>query len=136
MDTNILMFALGREHPLRAPAVSALAQGVDEGVLATSAEVLQELLHVYLRTARLETFDEAVRLVAGCISSVWTVEAEDITQARALADVHPGLAARDLVHLACCQRRGVRRILTFDRSLHAAAKAALRRAADPGPAVG
>ena len=33
---------------------------------------------------------------------------------------HPGLGARDLLHLACCQRRGIQRAKTFDRALAAA----------------
>ncbi|HUP20668.1 MAG TPA: VapC toxin family PIN domain ribonuclease, partial [Gemmatimonadota bacterium] len=33
---------------------------------------------------------------------------------------HPGLSARDLLHLASCLRRQVDRIQTFDRALHAA----------------
>jgi predicted nucleic acid-binding protein len=35
----------------------------------------------------------------------------------ALDGDHPGLAARDLVHLACCRRRGVTKAITFDRAL-------------------
>ena len=37
--------------------------------------------------------------------------------ARALDGDHPGLTARDLIHLACCRRRGVTRVMTFDRAL-------------------
>jgi predicted nucleic acid-binding protein len=37
--------------------------------------------------------------------------------AHALDGDHPGLAARDLVHLACCRRRGVTKAITFDRAL-------------------
>jgi predicted nucleic acid-binding protein len=35
---------------------------------------------------------------------------------------HPARRARDLVHLACSRRRGVRAIKTFDRGLAAAAR--------------
>lgn len=121
VDTNVFMLAVGREHPLRKRAGSLLTRGARERRrLVTSSEVLQELLHAYLRSGRLAMFDSALTLVSGCVSVLWSVEAEDIEQARALADVHPGLSARDLVHLACCQRRGVNRILTFDRALAAA----------------
>ena len=51
--------------------------------------------------------------------------------ARALVERHPGLSARDLVHLACCTRRQVSRVKTFDRTLGAAmgATAGVARAA-------
>lgn len=45
------------------------------------------------------------------------LEPEDVRLARALVERHPTLGARDLVHLACCRRRGVDRIETFDRGL-------------------
>ena len=37
--------------------------------------------------------------------------------------LHPELSGRDLLHLACCRRRGVGRIHTFDRALRAAVEA-------------
>jgi uncharacterized protein len=40
--------------------------------------------------------------------------------ARSLVERHPGLGARDLLHVACCTRRGVERVKTFDRGLAAA----------------
>jgi hypothetical protein len=40
--------------------------------------------------------------------------------ARALVERYPGLPARDLLHLACCRRREVAEIKTFDRALAAA----------------
>ena len=51
---------------------------------------------------------------------MWPVESEDVDLARALVASHPGLGARDLLHLACCTRRGVDRLKTFDRGLAAA----------------
>ncbi|HXV62750.1 MAG TPA: VapC toxin family PIN domain ribonuclease, partial [Vicinamibacteria bacterium] len=35
-------------------------------------------------------------------------------------DRHPQLGARDLLHLACCKRRDIHEILTYDRTLDAA----------------
>lgn len=66
------------------------------------------------------TLDAALTLVDGCVLEVWAVEAEDVRLARVLDDEQPGLAARDLVHLACCPRRNVSEVLTFDRALAAA----------------
>ncbi|MDP2959106.1 MAG: hypothetical protein Q8N53_21975 [Longimicrobiales bacterium] len=39
--------------------------------------------------------------------------------ARALVHRHPGLGARDLLHLACCSRRGVTSVKSYDRALAA-----------------
>ena len=121
VDTNVIMFTVGRDHPLKAEARRFFEEALDGGsALATSAEVLQELLHAYLPVDRATTLDAALALVEGCIPVVWSVEPEDVLFARDLAAAHPALGARDLLHLACCRRRGVRGVKTFDRALAAA----------------
>jgi len=121
VDTNVFMYAVGREHPLREEAREVFLTGVATGeVLVTSAEVLQELLHAYLPVNRVETLDAALELARRRLGAVWPVEREDVELARTLVDKHAGLGARDLIHLACCVRRGVSRIRTFDRALAAA----------------
>ena len=121
VDTNVLVYAVGRSHPLRAEARAFFERSLETSQpLATSSEVLQELLHVYLPVARLDTLDAALTLAESLIGTVWPVEHDDVRQARALAGVHPGLGARDLLHLACCQRRGAQGLKTFDRALAAA----------------
>lgn len=118
VDTNVLMYAVGGEHPLRDPARAFFLRSARENLpLATSAEVLQELLHAYLPVGRTATLDAAFRLAEGRIATVWPVEEEDVRFARMLADEHPALGARDLLHLACCRRRDVTRAKTFDRAL-------------------
>lgn len=121
MDTNVFMFAVGRQHPLREEARAFFEAAVHQNQrLATSAEVLQELLHAYLPVGRLATLDAALSLAEACVEEVWPVDLEDVRSARLLADTRPGLGARDLLHLACCRRHDVMEIKTFDRSLGAA----------------
>jgi uncharacterized protein len=121
LDTSVLVYAVGRSHPLREPARTLLLDTSREpSPLVTSAEVLQELLNIYLPVDRWETLEAAWNLVHGVTRDIWPVEAEDLDAARLAARANPQLQARDLVHLASCRRRGVRRIHTFDRGLKAA----------------
>jgi len=122
VDTNVFMYAVGRDHPLKAQAREVFEQAIAEPgqPLVTSAEVLQELLHAYLPVNRMQTLDDALELVARGVREVWPVEADDVLEAVHLAVSHPGLGARDLLHLACCRRRSIRDICTFDRGLNAA----------------
>ncbi|HEV7428760.1 MAG TPA: type II toxin-antitoxin system VapC family toxin, partial [Thermoanaerobaculia bacterium] len=83
----------------------------------TSAEVMQELMHAYLPVGRLETLDAALTLVESSVAEVWPIEAEDVRTARSLVEKYRGLGSRDLIHLACCRRRNVVSIETFDRAL-------------------
>lgn len=125
VDANVFIYAVGTPHPLREPAREFLAESRRNGTpLCTSAEVVQELTHFYLPSARYETLDEAFAMIAGFSVDVWPLEFEDVTLARQLHDRYPRLSARDLCHLASCRRRGVREIKTFDRGLGAVAEAA------------
>jgi uncharacterized protein len=121
VDTNVFMYAVGRGHPLKEEARAFLRRvHGKESDLVASAEVLQELLHAYLPVARFDTLDAALTLAESSLGHIWPVELEDVRFARLLAERYPALKARDLLHLACCKRRGVGRIKTFDRALAAA----------------
>jgi uncharacterized protein len=118
VDTNVAMYAVGRPHPLRAVVRDRL-RSLPPGTLATSAEVLQELLHAYLPVGRLADLDAALRLLAD-LAVVLPVTVEDVQTARLFADRHPALGARDLLHLAVCARNDVDELWTYDRGLAAA----------------
>ena len=74
---------------------------------------------VYLPVGRMETLDAALTL-ANDLTTVWPVDASDVRAARDMVARHPGLGARDLLHLAVCARHEATEILTFDRALAAA----------------
>jgi len=122
VDANVLMYAVGRAHPLRAEARAFFeaAMAHDRNELCTSAEVLQELLHAYLPVGRLQTLDAALTLADSCIAKVYPIEVEDVRTARLLADRHRELGARDLIHLAVCHRYSISSIKSFDRGLASA----------------
>ena len=121
LDTNVFVYAVGNPHPLQEAVWSFFAEASELAVpLCTSSEVLQELAHVYLRVGRRGSFDAAVSLLARFNIQVWPLEAEDVLLARQLYERHPHLSARDLCHLATCQRRGITELMTFDGNLAAA----------------
>jgi predicted nucleic acid-binding protein len=120
VDTNVFMYAVGLSHPLKSPSREFFEASLeDQAILVTSAEVLQELLHVYLPANRLETLDAAMILVDSCIQKVFPIEREDVEFARSLITRYPNLSARDLIHLACCRRHEIKKVKTFDRQLAA-----------------
>ena len=118
VDTNVFMYAVGSPHPLQSAAQEFFDVSIRDGVpLCASSEVLQELAHAYFPPGRADVFDSAVELAAQAGVVVWPLEEADVALARRLHERHPNLAARDLCHLACCRRRGVGEIMTFDRAL-------------------
>jgi hypothetical protein len=118
VDSNVFIYAVGRPHPLRSEAQNFFLNARRRShTLATSAEVLQELLHVYLPVNRMETLDAALELATRGIDEIYPVDAETVLHARRLADQIPNLDARDLLHLSLCQLRRIHQIKTFDRNL-------------------
>ena len=121
VDTNVFMYAVGQPHALQTPAQDFFVEANQNTTpLCTSAEVLQELAHVYLPTGRLQSFDATLELIASAAVEVWPLEEDDVALARQLHEQHPTLQARDLCHLASCRRRGVKDIKTFDQRFAAA----------------
>lgn len=118
VDSNLFIYAVGRPHPLRTEAQNFFIQCREKGArLVTSAEVLQELLHVYLPVRRMETLDTALELATLGIDQIIPIEQDTILLARNLADRFPGLTARDLLHLAVCRINKIKELKTFDRNL-------------------
>ena len=121
VDSNIFIYAVGRSHPLKAEAQNFFVDSSQKGRrLVTSAEVLQELLHAYLPVGRLATLDAAMTLAAKGVDQILPIDSAAVIHARNLVNQHPGLTARDLVHLAVCHQHQVKKLKTFDRNLHAA----------------
>ena len=86
----------------------------DGETLVTDAEVLQEILHRYVAIDRREAIAPATDVLLGVVDEVFPVERVDVERARRLVLATP-LSARDAVHVAIMRRRGVERILSFDR---------------------
>ncbi len=117
LDTNIFMYAVGGEHPLRAPCVRIVhltAEHPDR--FLTDAEVFQEILHRYRAVNRWETngqdaFNAFIDLMHRRIEPVY---AEDVARAAAFSNDHPSLSARDLLHAAVAERLGLSHIISAD----------------------
>ena len=121
VDTNVFVYAVGKPHQKKGPAQEFFVRANrDDTLLCTSAEVLQELAHVYLKVGRREAFDAAIALAKRMKVEVWPLEEADVSLARQLYDEFPSISSRDLCYLASCHRRGVDRIQTFDDALNKA----------------
>ena len=83
--------------------------------LVTDAEVLQEILHHYPHVRRRDAIQPAFDAVHGMVDEVFPIEAEDVERGKTVVVSRPGVSARDAVHVAVMERRGVSRILSFDR---------------------
>jgi predicted nucleic acid-binding protein len=116
IDSNVPMYLVGGEHPNRDAARHSVELAVaGRERLVTDAEVLQEILHRYVAIERREAIDAASSTLLAIVDEVYPIELDDVERARQIV-TSSRLSARDAVHLAVMQRRGVGRILTFDRA--------------------
>ena len=116
VDSNVPMYLIGAEHPLRARARERLEEVVAAGeALCADAEVLQEILHRYTAIGRSEFIDPAFAVLLGVVDVVYPIERADVERARRLMRTATRLSARDALHVAVMQARDVGQILSFDR---------------------
>ena len=116
LDSNVLVYLIGAPHPNRDLAVAAIDRLVRSGErMVTSAEVMQELLHLFSRRPASAALQQALNALRGLADEIYPVEAEDVDRAHAVWRAHSGLSSRDALHVAVMQRRGVKRILSYDR---------------------
>jgi predicted nucleic acid-binding protein len=116
VDSNIPMYLIGADHPLKPQARRAVedALAADE-VLCTDAEVFQEILHRYRAVGRREDMDAAFAALHGIIDVAYPIELADVERARRLLSTTTELSARDALHIAVMQAHDVGRIMSFDR---------------------
>jgi predicted nucleic acid-binding protein len=116
LDANILMYAVGGEHPLRAPCRTALARAVQDGIeLVTDSEVLQELLYRYFAIHRPEIARAVYASATRLCREVLPVAESHTARALELLLERPDLPARDAIHAATMEGAGIRQILSTDR---------------------
>ena len=121
VDSNLFIYAVGRPHPLKEKARSFFVDAGRMGKrLVTSAEVLQEIIHVYLPVERIAHMNAALELAESGMDNIFPITQEMVLHARNLIDKHPQLTARDLIHLSTCQQHDIKEIMTFDRALNSA----------------
>ena len=116
IDANVPIYASGRPSPYKEACARLIIMAAKRPrAFVTDVEVLQELLQRYIALRQwplgrevIQDFAEAMR---GRIEPVGT---DDIETAMTLADGHPTLSARDLVHTAVMRRLGTDRIITAD----------------------
>lgn len=98
VDTTVLVYAKGADHPLRDPCRDLIAAVADGGIQATtSAEVIQEFVHV--RARRRDRADAAAlgRDYAELLSPLLPVTREDLQEGLSLFEGIDRLGAFDAV---------------------------------------
>lgn len=120
VDSNVPMYLIGASHPHKLDAQRAVERLIaEERKLVSDAEALQEILHRYVAIGRLDAVQPAFELLLTLVDELFPVELEDVQRGKEILLATRSLSARDAVHLAIMERRGVEEILSFDTEFDA-----------------
>lgn len=115
VDSNIPMYIVGRDHPLKLPARRALERAASlRERLVTDAEVYQEILHRYTAINRRDAIPPAFDLLDRVVDDVFPVREPDVRRAKDLLLAIQGISARDALHAAVMEHHDIRRLMSFD----------------------
>lgn len=116
IDTAVIMYAAGSSHPLRDPSRRILSL-IESGALpaVTSTEVVQEIAHRFLSIGRPDIAERLTTDTLDLFAPVLPITHAVVRRLPSLIAQYPGLAARDLMHVATCQHEGVTEIVSPDR---------------------
>jgi hypothetical protein len=120
LDTNVLAYPLGGEHPLREPC-RAVLRAVHERALAatTTTSVLQELAHVLGRRQPRDVVATRVTDVARVLRPVIAVTDAQVSTALRVYRTYPRLQAFDAFVVAAALDAGAEALVSADRELQA-----------------
>lgn len=130
VDTAIIMYAAGGEHPMRDPSrriLASIRDGELDGVI--SVEVIQEILHRFIRVRRPEVGQAQATEAMDFFAPVLPITHAVMRRVPELAARYRHLDSRDLVHVATCLHEGITAIISPDREFDLVAEV---RRIDPG----
>ncbi len=116
VDTAVIMYAGGADHPLREPCRRIIGR-VGDGDLdaVTSAEVVQEIIHRFMAIRRPDVAQSMAIRTMDTFAPVIPLTHAMMRRVPDLAHRYPMLSARDLVHVATCIHEGITEIVSPDR---------------------
>lgn len=116
IDTNIIMYALGKPHSLKEPCRDILQKIVQDRINANiDVEVLQELLYVYDSRGERRKGLKILKENLIIFPHPFTVGRNDIAKAADLMSKHSILSPRDAIHGAVVINSNLEGIISTDK---------------------
>ena len=116
IDTNIILYSLCKEHPLKEPCrciVGKIASG--EIAANIDVELLQEVLYVYTHRNERAKGIAACRYLLDIFPNPFPVSKNEISLAISFMDKYPSLVSRDAIHAAVIVNNKLKGIISEDR---------------------
>lgn len=115
IDTNIFIYAKGKDHPLKPACVSMIQRiGENEITAIVNTEIIQEILYRYQSIKNLPLGISLAKEVIQICSLILPVTATDLSLALDILEDHPQIQTRDAFHAATMINNGIKEILSTD----------------------
>jgi uncharacterized protein len=115
IDTNIFLYSVGRDHPLKPASVTAIHRIRDGQITAViNTEIIQEVLYHFQSIKQLPIGIRLAKDVALISSQIFPVEEIDLSLAIELLESYPKIQTRDAFHTATMIRNGIKEIISTD----------------------
>jgi uncharacterized protein len=115
LDTTVLVYAKGADHPLRDPCRELVQAIADRQIAATTTvEVVQEFVHVRARRRGRDDAASLGRDYAELLAPLLTVTSDDLARGLAWYRRSDRLGAFDAVLAAAASAAGVRAVVSAD----------------------
>ena len=117
LDTNVLMYAVGTEHPLKKPSLEILRKVKDGEITAvTDTEVFQEIAYRYWAQKKWSLATEVLKKYQYLFSEIFSVERQHLEIYYELLSEYPVLSPRDAIHIAVMKSHHLKNICTMDKA--------------------
>lgn len=115
IDTNIFIYSIGRDHPLKPPSVATI-QKIREGeILAIiNTEIVQEILYRFQSIKKIPIGLLLAKEAMLISYRILPVTQRDLSLAIELLERHPKIETRDAFHAATMINNGIGEIISTD----------------------
>jgi hypothetical protein len=115
IDTNIFLYSVGRDHPLKPGSVIVIHRIRDGEITAViNTEIIQEILYHF---QSIKQFPIGIRLAKDVVSicaRILSVEETDLSLAITLLESYPEIQTRAAFHAATMIHNGIKEIISTD----------------------
>lgn len=117
LDTNILMYAVGTDHPLKAPSLEILERASrGEISVVTDAEVFQEVAYRYWSQKKWALAVEVLEDYEPLFDEIFPVTKGHLKDYYSLLTDYDSLSPRDAIHVAVMKALHLEKICTTDQA--------------------
>ncbi|MBI4374107.1 MAG: type II toxin-antitoxin system VapC family toxin [Deltaproteobacteria bacterium] len=116
VDTNIFMYAVGKDHPYKLPSLKFFEESADgKHEIAINVEVLQEILYRFWAIRKIEKGYDLFGYAKHLSDWILPISQSEIDKAKDLMKGTPGLSPRDALHAASMLKNRISTILSYDQ---------------------